>query len=295
MIYDELIKGISPDKIFVNEDMSKHTSFKVGGIADFFIKVDDMQELLYVLKLAKKLRIKTYVVGNGTNLIIKDTGFRGIIIKLNFNHLKIEKGKIAVGAGVPVALLSGFAYRKGIKGYEFLSGIPGTIGGAVKMNAGAYGNEIKDVIQETVILDEKYNIRTLTAEEQEFTYRKSIFFEKKWIIIASTFKIEKGDISEIKEKRKEFMEMRKEKQPLNLPNAGSIFKRTDECIPAKLIDEAGLKGYQIGGAQISPKHAGFIVNTGDATAKDIIKLIKYTRKKVQEKFRIELELEVIIV
>ncbi len=295
MIYDELIKGISPDKIFVNEDMSKHTSFKVGGIADFFIKVDDMQELLYVLKLAKKLRIKTYVVGNGTNLIIKDTGFRGIIIKLNFNHLKIEKGKIAVGAGVPVALLSGFAYRKGIKGYEFLSGIPGTIGGAVKMNAGAYGNEIKDVIQETVILDEKYNIRTLTAEEQEFTYRKSIFFEKKWIIIASTFKIEKGDISEIKEKRKEFMEMRKEKQPLNLPNAGSIFKRTDECIPAKLIDEAGLKGYQIGGAQISPKHAGFIVNTGDATAKDIIKLIKYTRKKVQEKFGIELELEVIIV
>lgn len=295
MIYDELIKGISPDKIFVNEDMSKHTSFKVGGIADFFIKVDDMQELLYVLKLAKKLRIKTYVVGNGTNLIIKDTGFRGIIIKLNFNHLKIEKGKIAVGAGVPVALLSGFAYRKGIKGYEFLSGIPGTIGGAVKMNAGAYGNEIKDVIQETVILDEKYNIRTLTAEEQKFTYRKSIFFEKKWIIIASTFKIEKGDISEIKEKRKDFMDKRKEKQPLNLPNAGSIFKRTDECIPAKLIDEAGLKGYQIGGAQISPKHAGFIVNTGDATAKDIIKLIKYTRKKVQEKFGIELELEVIIV
>ena len=295
MIYDELIKGISPDKIFVNEDMSKHTSFKVGGIADFFIKVDDMQELLYVLKLAKKLRIKTYVVGNGTNLIIKDTGFRGIIIKLNFNHLKIEKGKIAVGAGVPVALLSGFAYRKGIKGYEFLSGIPGTIGGAVKMNAGAYGNEIKDVIQETVILDEKYNIRTLTAEEQKFTYRKSIFFEKKWIIIASTFKIEKGDISEIKEKRKDFMDKRKEKQPLNLPNAGSIFKRTDKCIPAKLIDEAGLKGYQIGGAQISPKHAGFIVNTGDATAKDIIKLIKYTRKKVQEKFGIELELEVIIV
>ena len=295
MIYDELIKGISPDKIFVNEDMSKHTSFKVGGIADFFIKVDDMQELLYVLKLAKKLRIKTYVVGNGTNLIIKDTGFRGIIIKLNFNHLKIEKGKIAVGAGVPVALLSGFAYRKGIKGYEFLSGIPGTIGGAVKMNAGAYGNEIKDVIQETVILDEKYNIRTLTAEEQKFTYRKSIFFEKKWIIIASTFKIEKGDISEIKEKRKGFMDKRKEKQPLNLPNAGSIFKRTDKCIPAKLIDEAGLKGYQIGGAQISPKHAGFIVNTGDATAKDIIKLIKYTRKKVQDKFGIELELEVIIV
>ena len=154
MIYDEIIKGINPENVFVNEDMSKHTSFKVGGVADFFIKVKDVSELIFILKLAKSLRIKFYIIGNGTNVIIKDTGFRGIIIKLDFKHLKIEDDKIVVGAGVPVALLSEFTYRNEIEGYEFLSGIPGTIGGAVKMNAGAYGGEIKDVLVETIILDE---------------------------------------------------------------------------------------------------------------------------------------------
>ena len=154
MIYDELIKEISKDKVLMNENMSKHTSFKVGGMADFFVEVQNVQELIYVLKLAKSLRIKTCIIGNGSNVIVKDTGFRGIIIKLNFKHMKIEKDKIAVGAGVPVALLSEFTYRSGISGYEFLGGIPGTVGGAVKMNAGAYGSEIKDVLLETVILDE---------------------------------------------------------------------------------------------------------------------------------------------
>ena len=294
MIYDELIKGISTDDIFVNEKMSKHTSFKVGGVADFFVVVHNHQELIYVLKVAKSMRIKTYILGNGTNVIIKDSGFRGIIIKLDFKHLKIEKDKIAVGAGVPVALLSEFTYRKGIEGYEFLSGIPGTIGGAVKMNAGAYGSEIKDVLVDTAILDEKYNLRKLTNEEQKFSYRNSIFFEKKWIIVGSTFKVQKGNVEEIKNKRKSIMDARKEKQPLELPNAGSIFKRADDCIPAKLIDEAGLKGYSIGGAQISTKHAGFIVNTGNATATDIIKLIKYTKEVIKEKYGKDLEQEVII-
>ena len=162
------------------------------------------------------------------------------------------------------------------------------------MNAGAYGSEIKDVLLETTILDEKYKIRTLTNEEQNFAYRHSIFFDKKWIIIGCTFKVQKGNIEEIKANRKQFMESRKEKQPLDMPNAGSIFKRGEDCIPAKLIDEAGLKGYTIGGAQISTKHAGFIVNTGNATAKDIVKLIKYTKETIKEKFDKELELEVII-
>ena len=242
MIYDELVKGIAPENILVNEKMNKHTSFKVGGVADFFVTVHDHQELIYVLKVARSLRIKTYILGNGTNVIVKDNGFRGIIIKLDFKHLKIEKDKIVAGAGVPVALLSEFTYRKGIVGYEFLAGIPGTVGGAVKMNAGAYGSEIKDLLIETTILDEKYNLRKLTNEEQKFSYRNSIFFDKKWIIIGSTFKVEKGDISQIKEKRKSIIEARREKQPLELPNAGSIFKRSDDCMPAKLIDEAGLKG-----------------------------------------------------
>ena len=294
MIYDELIKGIAPENILVNEKMAKHTSMKVGGVADFYVTVHDHQELIYVLKVAKSLRIKTCIIGNGTNVIVKDSGFRGIIIKLDFKHLKMEKDRIVAGAGVPVALLSEFTYRKGIAGYEFLAGIPGTVGGAIKMNAGAYGSEMKDVVLETTILDEKYNLRKLTNEEQKFSYRNSIFFDKNWIIVGSTFRLEKGDVTEIKEKRKTIMEARREKQPLELPNSGSIFKRTEDVLPSKIIDEAGLKGYSIGGAQISTKHAGFIVNTGNATASDVIKLIKYTKEVIKEKYDKDLQQEVII-
>lgn len=294
MIYEDIAKGIPEKNIHVNEDMSKHISFKVGGTADFFIEVDDISQLIYILKLAKQIKMKTYILGNGTNIIIKDTGFRGIIIKPNFKHLNIEKGKIAVGAGIPVALLSNFAYRNKIKGFEFLSGIPGTVGGAVKMNAGAYNSEIKDILINTTYLDEKYNIVKIENKEHDFLYRKSIFFNKNWVIIGSTFKIEEGTSQEIKEKMNQMSEARKEKQPLDMPNAGSIFKRSEDCIPAALIDKAGLKGYKIGGAQISEKHAGFIVNTGNATAKDIVDLIKYTKKTIKEKFDKDLELEVII-
>lgn len=241
MIYDELVKQINPSNIFVNEKMSKHTSFKVGGTADFFVIVNDVKELVYTLKIAKRLKIKTYIIGNGTNLIVKDEGFRGIIIKLNFKILKKEKNEIMAGAGVAVALLSEFAYRHEIEGYEFLSGIPGTIGGAIKMNAGAYGSEIKDVLVKTTYLDEKYNIKELKNEEHNFLYRNSIFEQKKWIIIGSTFKIEKGSKEQIKQKRQEISEARKDKQPLELPNAGSIFKRGENYLPAKLIDEARTK------------------------------------------------------
>lgn len=294
MIYDQLIKEINPSNIFVNEQMSKHTSFKVGGIADFFVIVNNTSELIYVLKLANKLKIKTYIIGNGTNIIVKDTGFRGIIIKLNFKQLKIEKNEILAASGVPVALVSEFAYRNETKGFEFLSGIPGTIGGAVKMNAGAYGDEIKDILTSTTYLDEKYNIKKIENNEHNFEYRSSIFFYKKWIILESRFKIQKGKKEEIKQKRAEMLEKRKLKQPLDMPNAGSIFKRGTNFIPAKLIEEAGLKGYKIGGAQISEKHAGFIVNTGNAKAKDIVKLIKYTKETIKEKFNEDLEQEVII-
>ena len=294
MIYDEIIKEIKPENVKINEDMSKHTSFKVGGVADFFVTVEDVSELVYILKVAKQLKTKYFIIGNGTNLLVKDSGFRGIIIKLNFKTLKTEKDHIIAGSGVPVALLSEFAYRNSIKGYEFLSGIPGSIGGAIKMNAGAYGNEIKDVLIETTFLDEQYNIKTLSAEEQKMSYRNSIFFEKKWIILSAKFKLEKGNKEEIKAKRLELAESRKEKQPLDYPSAGSVFKRTNECIPAKLIENAGLKGYQIGGAQISEKHSGFIINKNKATAKDILKLIKYTKDQVKEKFGEELELEIVV-
>ena len=294
MIYDEIIKGIKPENVKVNEEMSKHTSFKVGGIADFFVTVEDVNELIYILKIAKQLKTKIFVIGNGTNILVKDSGFRGIIVKLDFKILKKEKDMIVAGAGVPVALLSEFAYRHEIKDYEFLAGIPGTIGGAIKMNAGAYGGEIKDVLIEVTYLDEHYELKTKTCEELNLSYRHSIFFDKKWIIVDAKFKIEKGNKEEIKTIRNQNFESRKSKQPLEYPSAGSVFKRKENQIPAKLIEEAGLKGYKIGGAQISEKHSGFIINNKNATAKDILKLIKYTKETVKEKFGEELELEIIV-
>lgn len=295
MIYDELVKRISPSNIFVNEKMSKHTSFKVGGIADFFVIANNVKELIYILELAKELRIETYILGNGTNVIVKDEGFRGIIIKLNFKNLKIETDKIIAGAGVSVALLSEYAYRSKVEGYEFISGIPGTVGGAVKMNAGAYGSEIKDILISTKYLNENYKVKELQNNQHNFSYRKSIFENKKWIILECIFKIKEGSKEEIKQKRQQMLQSRQEKQPLDMPNAGSIFKRGEDFIPAKLIDEAGLKGYSIGGAQVSEKHAGFIVNTGNASAQDIIDLIKYIQATIKDKFNKDLELEVIII
>ena len=294
MIYDEIIKGLKPENVHMNEQMSKHTSFKVGGVADYYVIVQDVNELIYILKMAKQLKTKVFIIGNGTNILCKDTGFRGIIVKLDFKVLKVEDNYICAGAGVPVALLSEYAYRHSIKDYEFLCGIPGTIGGAIKMNAGAYGGEIKDVIVEITVLDEHYKIKTITADEADFSYRHSIFFNKNWIILGAKFKITKGDKEKIKAKREENQASRRSKQPLEYPSAGSVFKRKENCIPAKLIDDAGLKGYQIGGAQISEKHSGFIINKDNATAKDIIKLIKYTKEKVKEEFGEELELEIIV-
>lgn len=294
MIYDELTTKINPCNILRNEEMSKHSSFRVGGKSDFFVTVNNVEELIFVLEIAKKFKIKSYILGNGTNIIFKDEGFRGIIIKLNFKQIEINENKIIAGAGVSLALLSEFAYRNSIEGYEFLSGIPGTVGGAVKMNAGAYDSEIKDILLETTILDENNNIRKINNKEHKFAYRNSIFFNKDWIILNSSFKIVKGNQEEIDKKRKDFMIRRKDKQPLDKPNAGSIFKRKENCIPAKLIDAAGLKGYKIGNAQISEKHAGFIVNTGKAKADDIIKLINFTKETIKEKFGEDLELEVII-
>ncbi len=295
MFYKKIIEKINPDRILKDEEMSKHTSFKVGGKADYFIIVENITELIDTLKLAKEYNIETFIIGNGTNLIVTDKGFRGAIIKLKFNRLKIENNIIIAEAGVPLTLLSKFAFDKEIKNYEFLSGIPGTVGGAVKMNAGAYGGEIKDILISTTYLDENYNLVEIKNEEHEFKYRKSIFSEKNWIIIESKFRVQHGVKEEIESKRNEYMSSRKEKQPLDKPNAGSTFKRGEDFITAKLIDEVGLKGYKIGGAMISNKHAGFIVNENNATAKDILELIDYVKKKIKEEKNKELQLEVLVI
>ena len=305
----------------MNEPMSKHTTFKVGGNADIFIKVKNLEQLKFVIKVAKKNNIRITIIGNGSNLLVKDNGIRGIVAKIEFEDIKIDADNaiVTVGAGVKLGLLAQELLKNELSGFEFASSIPGTIGGAVRMNAGAYGSEMKDIVISTKCLDlKRYNMLTqktniddieieeyieksdepeiveLNNDQQEFSYRDSVFRSKRYVILETKLKLQNGDKEEIKRKMDEFLKSRKEKQP-NLPSAGSTFKRGDGYITAKLIDECGLKGYTIGGAQVSEKHAGFIVNTGDATAQNILDLIEHIKQVVYEKTGklIKLEIEII--
>lgn len=296
---NELEKIISKDKIKTNEDMSKHTSFKTGGKADYYIKAENKEDISKIIKYTKQNRIPLHIIGNGSNILVSDEGIRGIVLKIDLQGIEIQEQDegviVTVSAGEKVMALAQKLLQNSLTGFEELSGIPGTIGGAVKMNAGAHGREMKDIVVSTTYMNEEGKIYELTNEEQEFTYRHSTFFEHKYIILETKLLLHKGNIKQIEEKMNEFIEWRKDKQPLEFPSAGSTFKRGKDFITAKLIDECGLKGYTIGGAQISEKHAGFIINKGNATSEDIFQLIKYTKQKVFEKFgvRIEEEIEVI--
>ena len=295
-IYDELITKINSERVLLNEPMRNHTTFKIGGVADIFVKINDTEELKFLLDLASKKKVQVSVIGNGSNVLVKDKGIRGIVVKLNFNEIINEdNGILSVGAGVLLSKLARVAKEEGFAGIEFASGIPGNFGGAVYMNAGAYGEQISDKIIETTYIDEKGQINTIKKEEQEFSYRKSIFQRKKWIILSGKIQLEKGDRDKIKNMMEEYSKSRREKQPLNMPNAGSIFKRGEGFITAKLIDECGLKGYRIGEAEISTLHAGFIVNKGNATAEDVLKLMQYIKEKVKEKFNVNIEPEIRII
>lgn len=278
---------------------------------------------MHSIKVADKYYLPVTIIGNGSNILVKDSGISGIVIKIEFDKIEIDKQEeyaiVTVGAGVKLMKLAQDLLNSGISGFEFASGIPGTIGGAVKMNAGAYGKEMKDIIVSTKCLElkkdnkpvrknniddieitepgsniDENNIVELSNKEQQFRYRNSVFSNKKYIVLETKLKLSYGNKDEIKAKMEEFNKQRKEKQP-DLPSAGSTFKRGEDFITAKLIDECGLKGYTIGGAQVSEKHAGFIVNTGNATAQDITDLIDYVKKVVYEKTgkKIELEVEIL--
>ncbi len=299
-ILSDLIEFIPKEKIKLEESMTKHTSFKTGGNVDFFVIVENENQIIKLLKYAREEDINLYIIGNGSNLLVSDKGVKGIVAKIAFEEMQItedEKGVIVqAGAGVKVMTLAQILKQKEITGFEELSGFPGTIGGANYMNAGAYGKEMKDVIVETKALNrETGKIEVLNNEEQKLEYRSSIFKNKKYIILQTTMRLKNGKKEEIEKKMNEYLVQRKEKQPLEYPSAGSTFKRGNGFITAKLIDECGLKGYQIGGAQISEKHAGFIINKDNATSKDILDLIEYTKKKVFEKFGVQIEEEVEII
>ena len=291
--------GISKENIKINEYMSKHTSFKIGGPADIFIKVTKIEKIKNIIKIATSNKIPFYVLGNGSNILVKDNGIRGIVIKIELKEINInynnEEALVTVGSGIQLGFLAHKLLKESIEGFEEFAGIPGTIGGAIRMNAGAHGKEMKDIIVETKYLDLNGNIKIINNEEHKFKYRDSLFGKEKYIILETTLRLKKGIKENIEKQMKEYAEYRKEKQPIEFPSAGSTFKRGEDFITAKLIDECGLKGYKIGGAEVSNKHAGFVINTGNATAEDVIKLTEYVKQKVYEKFKKKINLEIEII
>lgn len=294
-IYELLTNEIKQGIVKIDEPMRKHTNFKIGGNADVFVIAKNIEEIKCVIKFSKENNILLTILGNGSNVLVSDKGIRGIVLQVGTKEIKIEKQKnalVEVEAGVMLGALAQVLLKQSISGFEFAAGIPGSIGGAIRMNAGAYGGEMKDIVKNVTVLNEKGEINILTNEECEFSYRHSRFTNSKEIIIKATLELPFGNENEIKAKMDEYAQSRKEKQPLNLPSAGSTFKRGADFITAKLIDECGLKGYTSGNAQVSTLHAGFVVNLGNATAQDVLSVVNHVKQVVLEKTGKQIELEI---
>lgn len=277
-----------------NEPMNLHTTFKIGGPADFFSEPQDVTELKNIINLCKSENMPYMILGNGSNMLVSDKGIDGVVISMedNFQNLHIEGNTVIADAGILLSTLSKRVYEKELTGMEFASGIPGTLGGAVYMNAGAYGGEMKDIVKTVTFIECDGNVVSYTADKLEFGYRKSCFSNTDRIILSVCIELKRGKKEEIKAMMADFTERRTTKQPISMPSAGSVFKRPEGYFAGTLIENAGLKGYSIGGAEVSEKHAGFIVNKGDATAEDVISLIEYIKQTVYEKYNVMLEPEV---
>ena len=292
-MYLEKLKEIFKE-VYINEPMKNHTSFRTGGPADVYVKADRAENIIKAIEMLKKENVEYTIIGNGSNLLVSDRGICGAVIEIGsmMNNISVEGEKIYAEAGALRSSLAAAAAENCLTGLEFASGIPGSVGGAVVMNAGAYDGEIKDAIDYADVIDNEGNILRLTKDELGLSYRHSVIDEKKMIVIGAGFRLKEGDGRAIKEKMADFAARRREKQPLNYPSAGSTFKRPEGHFAGKLIEDAGLKGKTIGGAQVSQKHAGFIINTGDATTEDILELMDCCVETVYNKFGVRLEPEV---
>lgn len=277
-----------------NEYMSKHTTFKIGGAAEVFATPSSKEELSELVGVCKKHNVNYTIVGNGSNILVRDGGIDGVVINISDKLSKVEifDTTIKAEAGILLSKLANAALGEGLSGLEFAAGIPGTLGGGVYMNAGAYGGELANVVKSVEYADENGYIKTASGEELDFGYRKSMFSGKKFIILSCIMELEKGDATAIKAAMSDYNKRRAEKQPLSLPSAGSTFKRPEGYFAGALIEQAGLKGYSAGGASVSEKHAGFIVNNGGAASKDVERVIEHVRACVKEKFGVVLEPEV---
>jgi UDP-N-acetylmuramate dehydrogenase len=298
---NRLIDIVGDSNVYQNEDMCNHTTFKVGGPADLFVVPQDIEQVKQVVALCKENNENYYIIGKGSNLLVGDKGFRGIIVCLynTLNDVDVEQVDdefiVIAGAGIMLSKLANIILDNSLEGFEFASGIPGTLGGAVAMNAGAYGGEIKDCIVEATVLDDKCNIKTLGVDELDLSYRNSVILKKGYVVLEAKFRFRKGDKDSIKETMLDLNMRRKEKQPLEYPSAGSTFKRPEGYFAGKLIMDSGLAGFSVGGACVSEKHCGFVINKDSATASDIRELMNKVDEIVYDKYNVHLEPEVRII
>ena len=280
--------------ILEQESMKKHTTFRIGGPADIFAVPDTIEKAAKIIGICREQKVPFYVIGNGSNLLVSDQGYKGVVVQVykNLSAIEIKGDIITAQAGAMLSVIAKKAMAASLTGFEFASGIPGTVGGAAVMNAGAYGGEMKQVLTEVTVLTREGELRRIPSEELKLGYRYSVIPEKGWIVLEAKLKLHRGDYDMIKARMDELKEKRVEKQPLVLPSAGSTFKRPEGYFAGKLIMDAGLRGFSVGGAQVSEKHCGFVVNTGEATAKDVRDLIREVSRQVKTKFGVELEPEV---
>ena len=294
-MYDYIRTIVPAERLLFHEPMSRHTTFRVGGEAECMAVVESKEELSQLVSYLGRIEQDYFVLGNGSNLLVGDKGYRGIIVKLGprLSAVGVEKNHIAAGAGVLLSKVAYAARDAGLSGLEFAAGIPGSIGGAIVMNAGAYGGEMKQVVQMVRVMDKEGEILTLDNDTMEFGYRTSIIRDRPFIVLGVVLKLTPGNKEEISAKMEELMKQRKSKQPLEYPSAGSTFKRPEGYYAGKLIMDAGLRGYRIGGAQVSEKHCGFVINAGGASAADIREVIEEVQERVKDRFHVRLEPEVI--
>ncbi len=285
---------LGEENVLAGEPMSRHTTFRIGGPADYFLIPKTVGEIKEILKICKEENLPHFILGNGSNLLVSDKGYRGVIIQLyrNMCGIEVEDTCIRAQAGALLSSIAAAAKNASLTGFEFAGGIPGTLGGAVVMNAGAYGGEMKDVLEEVTVLDKNGEILKLSSGDLKMGYRTSIVKSAQYLVLEAVISLEEGEQEQIRARMKELTDQRTHKQPLEYPSAGSTFKRPEGYFAGKLIMDCGLRGYRVGGAQVSEKHCGFVINTGDATAQDVRTLMKNVSDMVSEKFGVTLEPEV---
>lgn len=294
-VYEYIRANVPEEDILTEEPMSRHTTFRIGGEAACFIRISSEEQLRKLIPYFENIGIEYFVLGRGSNLLVGDKGYPGVILQISdaCQQIEAEGNRLQVQAGAALSKVALFAMERGLEGLEFAAGIPGTVGGGVVMNAGAYGGEMKQVVESVRVLSSEGEILTLDNDTMEFGYRTSIIRNRNFTVLSVTFQLREGNREEIRARIEDFQKRRMEKQPLNYPSAGSTFKRPEGYFAGKLIMDAGLRGFQIGDARVSDKHCGFVVNVGKATARDVTDVIEEVQEKVRERFGVSLEREVI--